>query len=456
MLVQLLKKNAHRIPFWLGYPLSQVPYSYRPLLASSYKQSRLEIQNYASYDSVDRKKEYIFEKVKRLVYFAIKNVPFYTKYYSLHHFDPDSLKSFDDLERIPIVSKEILSKVELEERSCYKKGRYLSFTGGSTGEPFKFYSDPKQLGHEWAHFHKIWGNYGYKQSDLLLSISLEPNQNPIFYDAMRNALVLNIHYPFHVIAENLSKKKSVLRQIKYIRGYPSSIAEFLLFCHQEDPSLLQVIKTSLKACFLASEYPHPQFREPIERIAECPTISWYGHSERTVLAYERNSPYVYEPLQSYGFCEAVICTGDFTTLVGTSYENYASPLIRYSLDEGVQILESVNGLLKSFQIKEGRSGDVILDANNTPISITHLNLSCRQETWKIALCIQVEQRKPGQLIIWVTPRNKGTSIKEIRESFDFEKINFDCEFRKIQEPFRTSRGKVMLRVSTSQCYRNSN
>lgn len=70
MLVQLLKKNAHRIPFWLGYPLSQVPYSYRPLLASSYKQSRLEIQNYASYDSVDRKKEYIFEKVKRLVYFA--------------------------------------------------------------------------------------------------------------------------------------------------------------------------------------------------------------------------------------------------------------------------------------------------------------------------------------------------------------------------------------------------
>lgn len=450
MIVQLLKKNAYRIPQWLGYPISQVPYSFRPILASSYRQSRLEINTYTSYDSIEQEKEFIFEKVKRIVYFANKYVPFYAKYYSQHHFDPDTLKSFDDLVRIPIVSKEILNKVELEERSYYKKGRYLSFTGGSTGEPFKFYSDSDQLGNEWAHFHKIWGIYGYKQSDLLLSFSLEPEQKPVFYDSMRNALVLNIHYPFRVIAENLLKKKTDLRQIKYFRGYPSSIAEFLIFCQQEEPLLLQEIKTNLKACFLASEYPHPQFREPIERITESPTLSWYGHSERTILAYERTSPYLYEPLQSYGFCEAVSHTGDFTTLVGTSYYNNASPLIRYSLDEGVQIRESVKGMLKSFEIKEGRFGDVILDNNHTPISITHLNLSCRQATWKIARCIQVEQRKPGQLIIWVTPRNKDISIKEIRESFDFEKINFDCEFRKINEPFRTSRGKVMLRVSTTQ------
>lgn len=456
MIVQLLKKNAHRIPFWLGRPLSQVPYSCRPLLASSYKQSRLEIQDYDTYGSIEREKEYIFKKVRRLVYFAINNVPFYAKYYSQHHFDPDSLKSFDDLERIPIVSKEILSTVDIEERSCYKRGRYLSYTGGSTGEPFKFYSDPNQLGHEWAHFHKIWGNYGYKQSDLLLSISLEPDQMPIFYDVMRNALILNIHYPFHIIAEKLLKKRAVLSRIKYFRGYPSSIAEFLIFCQQEESSLLQIIKTNLKGCFLASEYPHPQFREPIERIVECPTISWYGHSERTILAYERNSPYVYEPLQTYGFCEAVTYSGDFTTLVGTCYNNYVSPLIRYSLDEGVQILESINGLLKSFEIKEGRHGDVIFDKNNTPISITHLNLSCRQETWRIARCIQVEQRKPGDLIIWVTPRYKETSIKEIRESFDFEKINFDCEFRIIHEPFRTPRGKVILRVSTTQSQKNFN
>ena len=66
-----------------------------------------------------------------------------------------------------------------------------------------------------------------------------------------------------------------------------------------------MLSVNLKGAFLGSEYPHKQYREVIEDVFDIDTISWYGHTERAVLAYEKHEQFVYEPFLSYGFSEAI-------------------------------------------------------------------------------------------------------------------------------------------------------
>ena len=446
-LIYCLKKNAYRAPRILGDIVARVPYSWRLGFGLDYRNARTTYCWFEEEATLEEQRSFIFDHVARIVRYASVKIPFYARYYAESGFNPDVLRSFDDLVKIPIVTKELLQSVELECRSCRRRGRITTYTGGSTGEPLKFYSDSRQIGVEWAHMHRIWKSLGYRQSDLLLSVALDGDRPPVYYDALRHSLILNVHHPFDTIVQAFVKMPRRTRRPRFFRGYPSSFAEFLSSCEAKAPNLFSELFGTLEGSFLASEFPTPAFRQIIERATKGPTISWYGHSERAVLAWEKTRPWVYEPMHSYGYCEAVPLSDGFTTLVGTSYWNFASPFIRYQLDDGVLPLDSSGGILRSFEIQDGRRGDFIIDKNGERFSITHLNLSCHESTWALARCIQVEQKKPGSAIVWVTPR-RAVTVEELEAAFNFGSLNLDCEFRIIEKPFVTARGKVLLKVST--------
>ena len=446
-LVSLIKNTITKTPFSIGAFLAKIPYSARPGFGGDYSRARRTRRWFDEEASPEEKRDFIFRKVRRAAEIAAREVPFYRDFYAKNGFDVAELRSFEDIAKIPIVTKALLQEYKLERRSRKIAGRSATFTGGSTGEPFLFYSDKRQIGNEWAHMHWIWGRLGFKQADLKLGVALEPEAPPVFYNGLRHEVVLNIYFSREILCEaflNLPKKK---RKIKYLRGYPSAFSEFLSFCETEKPAVLDALRENLRGSFLASEFPSPIFRETIERTTGTPTISWYGHSERAILAPELRRPGLYEPLQSYGFCETVRDGDGFESLVGTAYWNFASPLIRYRVDDGVKVVEKEDGILKSFEILQGRSGDFLIDKNGEKFSITHLNLSCRRETWELVRCVQVEQRSPGAAIFWVTPRRETTS-EELEKAFDFQNLALDCEFRVVEKPFRTKIGKTPLKIST--------
>lgn len=444
--IGFLKARASVAPRLVGEIIARAPYSARPGFALSYRRARAVRHWFEEVATPEERRNFIFDRVARVVRYASSHVPFYAAYYQECGFNPDSIKSFDDLPKIPIVTKEMLQNEDLERRSCDRNGRTLTYTGGSTGEPFKFYSDILQVGNEWAHMHHIWASLGYRQSDLLLSVALDEKKAPVFYDALRHSLVLNIHYSREELVQAFMRIPRWKRKVRFFRGYPSSFAEFLSFCDEEAPDVVGELRNTLRGSFLASEFPLPNFRRTIERVTNRPTVSWYGHSERAVLAWEKTRPFLYEPMQSYGYCETIRLEDGFISLVGTSYWNFASPLIRYQINDGVRPVEASNGILKSFEILDGRRGDFIVDKNGEHFSITHLNLSCRESTWFFVRCVQVEQRRPGSIILWVTPR-RDVTVEELSRAFDFDKLNIDCEFRIIDKPIVTNSGKVPLKVS---------
>ena len=437
-----LKNNLTNIPPVIGKTINKFPYDYRPGIGAVYRQRKFEIAKYDSY-SLEKRQNFVFQQMKSIVDFAFQNVPAYKDYYNKQGFHPDSIFSFDDIKKIPLTSKSILSQYPIEERSFQKSGRYVVNTGGSSGTPFGFYIEPSSMGHEWAHMHTIWKKLGFKVSDLKLGFGGRSNiKNFVDYDVVRNTFALDLYADYKDVS---AKLKKILKryEVKYLHGYPSSIYDFAIFCKEKDNELRDMLSKQLVGAFMGSEFPHPHYREVIENVFGIDTVSWYGHTERCVLAYEKNEKYVYEPFQTYGYAEEVNSDGK-NELVATSYYNQASPLIRYNTNDEISETTSEGGILQSFQMKGGRSGEFVIDRDGKKINLTGLIFGRHHELFNEAKYIQVKQIEPGVIEIHYVAN--ALSANKAATLFDSNNVNMDISFVQRDEPARTVAGKVNLLI----------
>lgn len=441
-LAVFLKNNLKNIPPGIGQFINKIPYSSRPGLGEIYKKRKNEI-GYLEKANIEIAQDFVFSNIKQLVDFSFVNIPFYKEHYNRCGFDPGMLKTFNDIATIPIINKAILNNYLLEDRSYNSPGRYLVNTGGSSGTPFGFYIQPDSMGHEWAHMHTIWEQLGYKPTDLKMVFGGRSDvKNVVEYDVVRNHFAIDIYADYDDIGKALKKILSKY-EIKYLHGYPSSIYDFALYCEKNDEELLTTLKSKLVGAFLGSEYPHKHYRDKIEKVFEIRTVSWYGHTERAILAYERSEPFRYSPFLSYGFTEAIENAEGTFDLIGTSYYNFASPLIRYNTEDIVESPLTSNGILKSFQILKGREGEFVVDRAGKRINLTGLIFGRHHQLFNHSDFIQVRQVGEGNIEILFVSK---AEIKFPEEYFDSENLNFNIRFVQLDEPIRTLSGKVNLLV----------
>lgn len=437
-----LKENLTNIPPVIGKVINRIPYDYRPGISAVYRQRKSEIAQYESF-SIEERQRFIFQRMKAMVDFAYYNVPAYADYYDSKGFHPDALSCFDDISKIPLTSKSILNNYPIEERSFQKKGRYVVNTGGSSGTPFCFYIKPSSMGHEWAHMHTIWNKLGFRSEDLKLGFGGRSNiKDFVDYDVVRNTFALDLYADYRDVSRKLKK---ILKkyQVKYLHGYPSSIYDFAVYCKEQDNELRDMLAKQLKGAFMGSEFPHPHYREVIEDVFGIDTISWYGHTERCVLAYEKNRKFVYEPFQTYGYAELVNNNGK-NELVATSYYNQASPLIRYSTNDEITETVTEGGILQSFQMKGGRSGEFVIDRDGKKINLTGLIFGRHHKLFNEAKYIQVKQIALGVIEIHYVAEN--LPVDKAATLFDSENVNMNISFVQESEPVRTVAGKVNLLI----------
>lgn len=91
--------------------------------------------------SYSETKEYQFNELKKILKHSHNNVPFYGKLFAEYGFDP-KIQSFKDLDKLPILTKEIINNNfdELISKN-YRGNKILFKTSGSVGERLKFYGD---------------------------------------------------------------------------------------------------------------------------------------------------------------------------------------------------------------------------------------------------------------------------------------------------------------------------
>jgi len=431
---QLFTKNiVEKIPYGIGQWTSHIPFRFR--LGSDYLKFCTLIQIYEKASSNKRYK-YVIEQLDRIVKYAQANISFYQKLYGK---SPLSIKSLKDFENLPVITK---SQTREYTKEC--SGAILINTGGSSGEPLSFYIDNSAWGREWAHMHYIWGLRGYKQTDLSITIRKNLGGKPYRYNAVHNEILINPYINAKDILPEILMLFSKY-PVKFFQGYPSTIYNFF---RELEPLLDEEDRIEISKCirsyFLGSEYPMPYMMEYLKNVWNLDNyISWYGLSEMCVLAYDKENNDKYKPFVTYGYAEDVD-----GVLVGTSFHNYDMPLIRYSTEDLIESNKNEYSMMDYFKITRGRNADFIEDRSGRKMSITSLFFGRHHKIFNIADYIQISQTKKGKGMFYITFKNqRPITESEAPDYFDLSNIDIDFDFVFLNEPVRTKRGKLKLKIS---------
>lgn len=429
------------LPSWFA----RVPYAWR--YPGSYPAARRLARRFDRLDAAAQR-AWLFARVRAIAVAAASDIPFYRNLYLSVGVAPARFRRFEDLAQLPIVTKSMLKAVPLEQRARRQVGAQPANTGGTSGEPLHFLLEPGSNGREWAGMLAIWERAGYTPADAKCTFrGVNLGAAAWRYDPRENQFLINTYRPLAAQADAVVEVAH-RRPIRFLHGYPSALAAFARGALEADHPVLGLLRASLKGILLGSEYPAPPYRDAIERAFGAHTLSWYGHTERVVLAGERDRPFVYHPSQAYGWTEAVPGdSDDACRLIGTTLTNHVAPLIRYDTGDTVTPLDTTGGLLRAFRIASGRVGDVILDRLNQPISLTALIFGRHHPVFDLATHVQVRQARPGQATVLVTaPAGRLPPAPDWDLLFDRRDVALDLNFEIRPEPIRSAGGKTPLLV----------
>ena len=432
-MLKQLKNIAGQIPYPVGKWLARVPFSWR--LGEVYGRMKKVCARAIEW-SVAQRERYSVEKFRTIFEYAREQFPCYRELYEKAGVLDLEVKSFADIAKVPVINKAWARKHFLEF-----KGAYRLNTGGSSGEPTAFWGDKDCWAREWAHMHTIWEMLGYDYRDLKLAIrGRNLGKRPFSYNPVHNEYIINTYLNVKDYAAKLTRLFAK-RNVKWFHGYPSSIYQFILECEEAygKDGAHELFK-SVRGLLLSSEFPLPYMKEKFNEYG-LKWISWYGHTEMCVLAYDKDCDNRYRPFATYGLAEV-----EKGHLIGTSFHNFEMPLIRYDTGDLVEATKvSMNGMVEEFAIKEGRSGDFIEDKNGKKIPLTALIFGRHHKAFDVADYIQIGQTEPGKATLYVT-------MKDVCEQgdwgqlFDLTTVDIDFDFKVIEKPIRTAMGKLKLRV----------
>ncbi|MFZ1682957.1 MAG: phenylacetate--CoA ligase family protein, partial [Candidatus Zixiibacteriota bacterium] len=162
---------------------------------------------------------------------------------------------------------------------------------------------------------------------------------------------------------------------------------------------------SVKAILCGSENLYSFQRQLIQNIFQCRVYSWYGHSEKAVLAGECENTEQYHVFPEYGIAELIDNSdapaaneNDLGEIVGTSLHNFAFPMIRYRTMDLARLGPKScacgrnHMLIKSV---EGRLQELIVSGTGRYVSMTAINM--HTDVFDNVRQFQFYQENPGQV-----------------------------------------------------------
>lgn len=374
-----------------------------------------------------------------LINHCFKNVEFYKKYYSDYGISKNDIKDLTDINKIPFINKEIVKENndKFLAKNFNKQELNKIHTGGTTSTPMHFYNTNSTNSRECAFYNRIWNKYEYKNGRCLILRGVYSFSNKLYtYNPYRNTIIVNTS---HLNSKKLDDICNLIKvkKIKFVQAYPSLI--YLLAKYINDNNLNEIVN-GIKTIFCASEKMYDFQRKEIKKAFNCKLIDYYGHNERLVLMVRDDECGVYHIIPEYGITEVVnesgkniIGTGKIGEIVGTGFNNYAFPLVRYKTgDMATTLSENFECKCKSKyeSIKEidGRSGDFIITKSGKYYSPTILEFAIRYiNNFKDLQVIQKNKENADILIVPDKNYNKNDGLKFKQELLN--RINDDINFK---------------------------
>ena len=331
--------------------------------------------------SEEQLREYQNEKFRNLIRHAYENVPYYRKKMGELKLNIDDFKGVDDLQKMPILSREDVKKNLKDLLAVNHKMSQMvqGHTNGTTGSPLELFWDKNACRVknvvDWRQKQIAGVKFGDKIA-LFLGREVVPvnkNKPPFWrFNAVFNHLLFST---YHLSMENAPIYLKKLRSFQplAIEGYPSSLYLIALFVNELKQTL------PLKAVFCSSEPLLDYQREAIEKAFECKVFDFYGMAERVVFASECEVHTGKHLNSDYGITEIHLPDGSpapigtLGRIVATGLHNYAMPLIRYQTSDftaikggkcscGRAFPQMENITVRDVEIMKARDGRYIIPA----------------------------------------------------------------------------------------------
>jgi phenylacetate-coenzyme A ligase PaaK-like adenylate-forming protein len=385
--------------------------------------------------------DYQITTLRNLLISAKQDVPYYKNLFKKVGIAPAKKFDLAEFEKIPLLTRDMVRNEQnqlLKNKSQLSSYKY-STTAGTSGKPLGFYVSHDASAIEWAYMLWNWSFAGFRQYDkriVLRGNFVQGSSNRFYeYDPIRNALNFS---SFNLNEENLEKilEKTLRYRPDFFHAYPSTA---IIFAQYLERNKFRI--PSLKALLLGSENLLLSQKKYLEKIFNCRVYSWYGHSEKCVLAGNCDMTDGYWPFPFYGYTEIVDKTGKVISevgkkgrIVGTSFINDATIFIRYLTDDEAEWgIEKVNGVeRKVLRNIIGRwDQEVLVGKTGAKIPIAAVNIHSKIYT-KVS-AFQFYQEEKGRAVLRIIKSNNWQSqdleilLKEFSEKLSAE-IELEVEF----------------------------
>ncbi len=164
--------------------------------------------------------DYQNAKLKEIVTYAGKYVPYYRKLFREIGLDTSTFRGIEDLQKIPLLDKETLRTRQKEfiADTVHELDAQVEKTSGSTGTPLTLMIDKHSRANKYAAYARAYRWAGYRPGALrfiIKGLSLSKSK-PYGYDPLRNMVYLN---------SSKMTKENCLAAAKLVARYKPSIFE---------------------------------------------------------------------------------------------------------------------------------------------------------------------------------------------------------------------------------------
>lgn len=323
---------------------------------------------------------------------------------------------------------------------------YETTTGGSGRNPTTIRLSNASYGVEWKHMLDIWKRGGYsRQKDVKLTFRgyhLKPGElvrrDPIYNELSVDPFQLN-DGNFRELLERIDGAG-----VTCLHGYPSLIKMFM------ERLKVRGCRFPVREIMLGSEGASAGLKEELAKFFGAKVISWYGLSEKVVLAFDEYASGRFVNYTSYGYPRIVDADADgIGEIVGTTFVNKAMPLVNFRTgDYGRIVRENGQLIIEALQGRWGK--DFVYRTVAEKIPTSAINLHGQVQT-KIVF-YQIVQNEYGRVLVRVLPKKGFTSDEVRREMLQelserLKGFEIDCQVVASDADFeRSVRGKLIMLV----------
>jgi len=328
--------------------------------------------------SPERLRELQNEKLRALIKHAYENTTYYRRIFDERGLTYNDIQTIADLHKLPILTKDNIRRnfSGLISKDANRRRAFIDTTGGSTGEPLKYYIDMDVASVAWAGMFRgwKWANYNLGDRRAAIGGSSLVAEKPTFKQRVRNLMERNLKLSALNMSNSIMSsyaRRLVEYRPAFLRGYPSVLYLFADYLGRKGINNIRP-----KAIFTTAEMLFPYHRAIIERQFGCKVFDQYGCYDGGPQAMECAEHLGYHITVEKAIMEFVDedkrpvpagCTGE---ILATDLHNYSMPFIRYAVEDKGTLTDKQclcgRGLpiMKSL---EGRTTDTIVFSDGSTL-----------------------------------------------------------------------------------------